>query len=147
VRILIATRGFAHPGGSETYVLTVAEQFERLGHEVTIVADDLGPIAEFARDRGLIVTSSLNGLEQWCDAVRQHASAVQAEAEVVRQARERAERERARLADELGRADAILHTRRVRGGLLVGRAVDAVRRRVPGPVDPRELLPGSPDPV
>jgi hypothetical protein len=35
VRILIATRGFARPGGSETYGLTVAEQFERLGHEVT----------------------------------------------------------------------------------------------------------------
>lgn len=68
VRILIATRGFAHPGGSETYALTVAEQFERLGHEVVIVGAELGPFAEFARERGLEVRGSLDGLEPWPDA-------------------------------------------------------------------------------
>jgi hypothetical protein len=68
VRILIATRGFAHPGGSETYVLTVAEQFERLGHEVVIVTDEVGPFSAFAEDRGLVVRSSLDGLERWGDA-------------------------------------------------------------------------------
>jgi hypothetical protein len=66
------------------------------------------------------------------EAVRRHASAVEAEAEAVRQACDRAERERDRLADELRRADTILHTRRVRGGLLAGRVADAMRRRLPG---------------
>jgi hypothetical protein len=68
VKILIATRGFAHPGGSETYALTVAEQFERLGHEVVIVADELGPFAEFARERSLEVRAGLDGLAGWPDA-------------------------------------------------------------------------------
>ena len=38
MNVALATLGFASPGGSETYVLTVAEQLKRLGHGVTILA-------------------------------------------------------------------------------------------------------------
>lgn len=40
-------------GGSESYLLTVAEQLDRLGHEVGVYAAELGPGAELARERGL----------------------------------------------------------------------------------------------
>jgi hypothetical protein len=66
------------------------------------------------------------------EAVRRHASAVTVEAQAAREARDRAERERDRLADELRRAQAVIGTRRVRGGLLVGRVTDAMRRRMLG---------------
>ncbi len=69
MNITLATHGFAHPGGSETYVLTVAEQLQRLGHGVIIFAGETGPMAEFAIDRGLEVTSELGALQGRCDAI------------------------------------------------------------------------------
>jgi hypothetical protein len=41
MQIILATRSFEGPWGSETYLLTVAEALERLGHEVTIIAEQL----------------------------------------------------------------------------------------------------------
>lgn len=67
MRIFLATHGFTHPGGSETYVLTVAEQLQRLGHDVGIFATETGPFSEFVRDRGLVVRSSLDALEEGWD--------------------------------------------------------------------------------
>lgn len=58
MRLVLATTGFATPGGSETYILVVAEQLERLGHEATIRASELGPIAEEAEGRGIRVVSA-----------------------------------------------------------------------------------------
>lgn len=55
MRILLATAGFSHPGGSEMYVLVVAEQLERLGHDVVIRSAERGPMAEEAQRRGLRV--------------------------------------------------------------------------------------------
>jgi len=45
------------PGGSEHYTLTAAEQLQRLGHEVTILVEETGPMAELAGRRGLRVTA------------------------------------------------------------------------------------------
>jgi hypothetical protein len=78
------------------------------------------------------VERELEALRHQAEALGRHTSAVEAEAEAARQARDRAERERDRLAGELGRAGAVMDTRRVRGGLFVGRVADAVRRRVSG---------------
>jgi hypothetical protein len=43
---------FGSTGGTQTYLLTVAEQLERLGHEATIYAESLGEMAELAEQRG-----------------------------------------------------------------------------------------------
>ena len=55
MRIALATQSFSSLGGSSTYLLTVAEQLERLGHEATIVGLELGEMAELARSRGVRV--------------------------------------------------------------------------------------------
>src|SRR4051794_27953480 len=60
---------FAAPGGSETYLLTVAEQLQRLGHEATIFAVDTGQMADFAEDRGIRVAARTRELPGSCDAV------------------------------------------------------------------------------
>ena len=52
MKVLVALQKFAHIGGTETYVLTVAEQLQRLGHQVGIYAQHLGDMAMLARDRG-----------------------------------------------------------------------------------------------
>jgi hypothetical protein len=45
------------PGGSEHYTLTAAEQLHRLGHEVTILVEETGEMAELACRRGLRVAA------------------------------------------------------------------------------------------
>ena len=55
MKVVLGTSGLAHPGGSESYVLLMAEQLERLGHDVAIRAVDLGAMAEAARERGVTV--------------------------------------------------------------------------------------------
>ena len=67
MQIVLATRSFQSPWGSETYLLTVAEALERLGHQTTIVAEQLGKMADFARSRGLRVEDSFDAVED-CDA-------------------------------------------------------------------------------
>lgn len=69
MNITLATHGFANPGGSETYILTVAEQLQRLGHGVIIAAEETGPMTDFASDRGLEVTTRLTDLEDRCDVL------------------------------------------------------------------------------
>jgi hypothetical protein len=67
MRIVLATRAFARVGGSETYLLTVAEALERLGHEALIHANELGESADLARRRGVRVEESLDAADD-CDA-------------------------------------------------------------------------------
>lgn len=55
-------------GGSESYLLTVAEQLERLGNEVTLYTRDQGVGADLARARGIAVVDESN-LPEDCDAV------------------------------------------------------------------------------
>jgi hypothetical protein len=52
VRLLLATNHLGL-GGSESYLLTVAEQFQRLGHEVAIFTAEEGGGVPVARERGI----------------------------------------------------------------------------------------------
>ncbi|HYQ77566.1 MAG TPA: hypothetical protein VEP91_00465 [Solirubrobacterales bacterium] len=54
-------------GGSESYLLTVAEQLERLGHDTTLYARELGAGADLARSRGFRVVEE-GRLPDDCDA-------------------------------------------------------------------------------
>jgi hypothetical protein len=56
MKVLVAMQRFQYVGGTETYVLTVAEQLQRLGHQVAIYAAELGDMALLARDRAVDVT-------------------------------------------------------------------------------------------
>lgn len=62
-------------GGSESYLLTVAEQFERLGHEATLYGQELGAGAKLARSRGIRVVDE-NRLPEECDGVLVQDAAV-----------------------------------------------------------------------
>lgn len=55
MRILVSYLRLKHPGGTEVYALTVAEQLERLGHDAILVTWLDGPMSERARARGLRV--------------------------------------------------------------------------------------------
>lgn len=54
-------------GGSETYLITVAEQLQRLGHEVALHAREWGEIVQACRDGGLEVAND-STLPRNCDA-------------------------------------------------------------------------------
>jgi glycosyltransferase involved in cell wall biosynthesis len=56
-------------GGTESYVLTVAEQLQRLGHDVTLFSVELGPNAAVARDRGLELRNRADELPPSCDVL------------------------------------------------------------------------------
>ncbi len=75
VRILLATESFDGIAGTETYVLTLAEQLLRLGHDVRIYSPRLGQMAELARGRGVEVVGELDELGEPADvAVPQDAA-------------------------------------------------------------------------
>ena len=69
MRVVIGTLGLASPGGTETYCLTVARELDRLGHDVTLFADQLGPFAEWAREAGFDIAGGLGDLPATCDVV------------------------------------------------------------------------------
>jgi hypothetical protein len=55
VRVAVAYERLEFPAGTEVYVVTIAEQLQRLGHTVTIVTPREGPMSEGARRLGLSV--------------------------------------------------------------------------------------------
>lgn len=61
-------------GGSESYLLTVAEQLDRLGHEVSLYAAELGLGAEVARERGLALIGETELGDEYDAALVQDAS-------------------------------------------------------------------------
>ena len=67
--MVLSAQRFASIGGAETYLLTVAEQLERLGHGVTIHAQELGEMGDEARARGLRVTADEAELPVDCQAI------------------------------------------------------------------------------
>src|SRR5436305_10299632 len=67
--IVLSTLELGAVGGAATYLLTVAEQLERLGHEVTIFAGEVGDLAAVAQARGLRVVSCEGELPADCDVV------------------------------------------------------------------------------
>jgi hypothetical protein len=74
VRLILASNHLGL-GGSESYLLTVAEQFERLGHEATIYGQELGAGAKLARSRGIRVVDE-SRLPADCDGVLAQDAAV-----------------------------------------------------------------------
>jgi hypothetical protein len=69
LRIVLATLALDGPGGSESYALTVAHELSRLGHEVTLAAEELGPVADFAGRQGLRVARNPADFPPDCDGV------------------------------------------------------------------------------
>ncbi|MEX2447419.1 MAG: hypothetical protein WD404_01585 [Solirubrobacterales bacterium] len=69
MKLLLATNHLGL-GGSESYLLTVAEQLDRLGHEVAIYAPEPGEGAGIAREMGIPVLDEggLGGLDGDYDA-------------------------------------------------------------------------------
>jgi len=65
---VIAHRSLATPGGSETFLITVAEHLARLGHEVVVHALELGLAAKLARERAIHVVDSATQLPVETDA-------------------------------------------------------------------------------
>jgi hypothetical protein len=68
MRVLIAHTCFVGFAGTETYSLTVAEELQRMGHDVHLHAPELGAMAETMRERGLRVVDA-RGLPRDCDVV------------------------------------------------------------------------------
>jgi hypothetical protein len=69
MRVVIGRLALAYPGGTESYCLTVARELDRLGHDVTIFADELGPLADQAAEGGFDVARELAELPAACEAV------------------------------------------------------------------------------
>lgn len=64
MRILLATHQLSWIGGADTYTLTVAEHLQRLGHEATIFAGELGEMTNAARASGIAVTDDESALTE-----------------------------------------------------------------------------------
>lgn len=71
MKVVLGRQSLASLGGSETYALTVARELERLGHDVTLVAEELGVGAAVAGGRGIRV-ARLDEAPSECDAVIAH---------------------------------------------------------------------------
>jgi hypothetical protein len=69
MELVLAAYHLNRPGGSQTYLLTAADHLQRLGHQVTLFTHDAGPLAEVARDRGLVVADDLGDLPAACDGL------------------------------------------------------------------------------
>jgi hypothetical protein len=69
LNLVIGTLELTTIGGVGTYLLTVAEQLERLGHSVTIYTEEAGEMASIGHDRGLRVVTALDDLPEACDAI------------------------------------------------------------------------------
>ena len=68
MRLVLAYRTFASFAGSESYLLTMAEQLQLLGHEVLIHTRERGEIAAVAEGRGVRVVDATE-LPEECDGV------------------------------------------------------------------------------
>jgi hypothetical protein len=72
MKILLATNHLGL-GGSESYLLTVAEQFDRLGHEAVIYTPEPEGGAEAARERGITVVGEASREGEYDAALVQDA--------------------------------------------------------------------------
>jgi hypothetical protein len=75
MELVLSTHHFASIGGAETYLLTTAEQLQRLGHGVVVHALKYGEMGEEAKGRGLPVAASDDDLPERCDAILVQSSA------------------------------------------------------------------------
>lgn len=69
MNLIVALDRLTGPGGPQTYALTIAEQLVALGHHVTLFARELGPMAQLARDRRLLVAAGPQDLPERADGV------------------------------------------------------------------------------
>src|SRR5215210_6736347 len=69
MRMALATENYHGIGGTETYVHTVAEQLQRLGHQVRVYSPHLGGMAQLTRGRGVDVVGRLEDLGEPDDVV------------------------------------------------------------------------------
>ena len=69
MELVLGTQQLIGFGGSETYLMTVAEQLQYLGHEVTIHAVEHGEAVEYARRRGVRVAMADHELPPRCDSI------------------------------------------------------------------------------
>lgn len=69
MRLILATDGLEGFGGSESYLITVADQLQRLGHDVRLYADRVGASGAQATALGLPVTESVAALPAQVDAM------------------------------------------------------------------------------
>jgi hypothetical protein len=69
VNLVLGTLELTTIGGVGTYLVTIGEQLERMGHGVTILAGETGEMAAIASERGLRVVDDEGELPETCDAV------------------------------------------------------------------------------
>ena len=69
MELVLATHKLADSGGAQTYALTVGEHLARLGHSVTLYAQELGVMAQLGRERALRVTATAEELPAHADGV------------------------------------------------------------------------------
>ncbi|MDX6606883.1 MAG: hypothetical protein QOD14_1423 [Solirubrobacterales bacterium] len=69
MNLVLGTLELTTIGGVGTYLATVAEHLERLGHGVTILTEEAGEMAALATERGLRVVTDPAELPDACDAV------------------------------------------------------------------------------
>jgi hypothetical protein len=69
VRLLLVTNQLTSINGAETYLITVGEALEAAGHDVTLVSQQLGEMAELAQEVGLNVVRDLDVLRADADGV------------------------------------------------------------------------------
>ena len=68
MRLVLGSYYLNLPGGAVSYFVTVAEQLQRLGHDVVAFTRETGPMAEWLSDRGIAVVEP-GDLPEECDAV------------------------------------------------------------------------------
>jgi hypothetical protein len=69
MRVVVATERLAEWGGTETYVLTIADHLQQLGHDVWIVTARSGRPVAWATTRGLRVLPAVEPLPPGLDLV------------------------------------------------------------------------------
>lgn len=65
--VVLATQSLAFPGGSETYLATLARELDRLGHDITFVTAEPGPFSASLAAEGFAVADAPAAPER-CDA-------------------------------------------------------------------------------
>lgn len=66
---VLANRVLLLPGGTEIHLATLAEQLQRLGHEVVVYSPELGTFADELGRRGIKVEGTLRRLPEDCDVI------------------------------------------------------------------------------